>query len=502
MALSHDEQALAFLQLLNDRSKANKGPIKVGGGLYEAILSWMGLPLIIKTDLRQQLVEALCSATNMTLEQLRSEVASRTIKRLEAPEAREAEVISEQRNTVRQKMGEAQEKENELYALLPKEGFFARYNDYTLESEAPLAYHVFCALAGLAATVNRRVFLDMGNHKLYPPFGIFLLGNSGIKKTSAADIIVSLLRESSLTPIYAEKLTPEALIDGMRNGNATGLVYAAEMTVLLSKQKYMESIIPLLTRFMDSPDLWNSGTIMRGKAELRDVAITCLMCSTIDWFVKNTPEALFGGGFIARNVMIMQEYSCRLKPLPAAENMHLRKKLLIDLAQLYELTGQAHLSPEATQLHVDWYTWNKYDHVATSELFETYFARKPAHLLRIALCLHLGTHWNLEICTECWKRARDLLAWVESNFELLSGKMFRSSFGEEQDLVLRVLEHFDGEVQWSRLLRRLSYRMGSQQLRAVVTNLKEQELIDELHTALGHVVKLRKEFKDETTVNR
>lgn len=489
MALSHDEQANAFLSLL----KGRKAQIQVGTDLYEAILMWLGLPLTIKEEKRQMIRQELCAATGQTLEMLQAAIMARTKHReIEAAQVRAEQPQAIQGNGIAQKMRLAQEREDELYDLIPRHGFFDRYTRYTLESEAPLSYHLFCALAGLAATVNRRVYLDMGNHKLYPPFGVFILGNSGIKKTSAADIIVSLLRESALTPIYAEKLTPEALIDGMRGGNATGLVYAPEMTVLISKQKYMESIIPLLTRFMDSPDIWNSGTIMRGKAELRNVAITCVMCSTIDWFVKNTPESLFGGGFIARNVMIMQEYSPRIKPLPPTEDTVLRKQLLLDLAHLYELQGEATLHPETRKLHTDWYTQNKYEHVATSELFETYFARKPAHILRIALCFHLGTHFDLEICPECWKRARDVLTWVESHFDLLSGKMFRSQYGEEQDLVLRAIDRLGGETHYSTLLRRMSYRLSGTQLKAIIYNLKEQELVEEMRTALGHVVKLRK----------
>ena len=483
MALTHDEQALRFLNILRMR----KGPLARGGDFYKAVTMWLGMPLELSNEKRVEIQNEMCAAFSVTLEQLSQDV------KVVAAAAKEADPWEPPESTsVRQKMEDAQRKENELYALLPKDGYFARYAQYTLESEAPLSYHVFCALAGLAATVNRRVFLDMGNHKLYPPFGVFILGNSGIKKTSAADIIVSLLRESALTPIYAEKLTPEALIDGMRGGNATGLVYAPEMTVLISKQKYMESIIPLLTRFMDSPDIWNSGTIMRGKAELRDVAITCIMCSTIDWFTKNTPEALFGGGFIARNVMVMQEYSCRIKALPMEEDKTLRQKLLIDFARLWDLQGQAHLSAEARKMHIDWYTWNKMDHVAGSELFETYFARKPAHLLRIAMCLHLGTHWDLEVCAECWNRSKEILEWIEGHFELLSGKMFKTPYGEDQDLVVRMLERNGYEMTWTKLLRAMGYKMGASQLRMLVYNLKEQGIAEELHTAIGHTIRLRR----------
>lgn len=492
--LNHDEQAQMFVSLLQRRKT---GSIGKNSELFEAILQWLGLPLQIKEAMRQLLCQELCAATGMSLDQLMEEVQRRTNTRLEKQVAEVAEaapVNGAARSTgIETKLELARQREEKLLRILPEKGFFHDYAQFTLESEAPLSYHLYCAVAGVAATVNRRVYMDMGNHKLFPPFGVFLLGSSGIKKTSAGDILISLLRESGLTPIYAEKLTPEALIDGMRGGNATGVVYAPEMTVLISKQKYMESIIPLLTRFMDSPDIWNSGTIMRGKAELRDVGITCLMCTTIDWFMKNTPETLFGGGFIARNIMVMEEYSPRIKPLPPAENHQLRRKLLIDLARMYALEGQAHLSSEAREAHIDWYHDNKMQAAPQTELFETYYSRKPSHLLRIALCLHVGTHFDIEVCEECWLRALRILEFTEEKFQLLGGKMFKSPFGEDQDLILRILEQAGGEITHTQLLRRISYKMGTRSLSVIMANLREMRLVEEFNTAVAHYYKLTKE---------
>lgn len=489
MGLTAEQQYQAFLRILRGR----KGVIGTQSEIFRACLEWLGMPHAeFKPQWQEEILAEMKAATGLSAEQLHAEIKAMQVQRLEREPVGEEPPLVNEGASIRAKMEKAQRRESELLDLLPREGFFRSYVQYTMESEAPLSYHVFSAMAALAATVNRRVHLDMGNHKLYPPFGVFILGPSGVKKTTAADIAISLLRESAITPIYAEKLTPEALIDGMRGGNATGIVYAPEMTVLISKQKYMESIIPLLTRFMDSPDIWNSGTIMRGKAELRDVAITTIMCSTIDWFVKNTPEALFGGGFIARNIMVMEEIGCRIKALPPAEDLPLRQKLLIDLARLHELQGALKLSTEAKQKHIAWYHRNKLEHVASNELFETYYARKPSHILRVAACLHLGTHWDLEVCAECWTRAHKLLEWVEAQFDLLGGKMFRSSYGEDQDLVLRAIEKSGGRVRWSDLLRRLSYRLSGPALKQIIYGLKDQDLVEEERNAMGHTLSLKK----------
>jgi hypothetical protein len=433
-------------------------------------------------------MSVLETKVDMPLAELQALVGSKPEPELE-PENRARSV----REIIEARMRKAAQEEAELQTLLPKEGYFSDYTQYTLDTEAPLAYHVWAAIVGVAAVVNRKVYIDMGKHRLYPPLGVFLLGESGIKKTTCGDILVGLLRELRTLLVYSEKLTPEALLSEMAEGSCTGLVYAPEMTVLLSKQKYMESIIPILTRLMDCPDKLDTGTIMRGKVELHHVGITVLMCSTVDWFTKNTPEAVFGGGFIARNIMVLQDISSREFPLPPPDNTCLRAKLVNTLGALSLIKGTAFLSSDARAAHLSWDYENKRSRIAQNNLFDTYFSRKPAHLLRVALCLHLGTHPSYEICLECWDRARAIMAWTEQYFGLLNSKMFQSEYGNNQELVLRTLQRAGGTMNHNGMLRELGHKLPAAQVKLILSNLQEAGLVRERLTALSHFWELEEE---------
>lgn len=460
--------------------------------VFNAITDWLKLPIDIPPSKRADLCALVCDKFQITQGELRNELlkASPQMAAIE-------DVKREAASNVIDQIALAEREECELRRLLPDTGYFADYTLYTDNSEAPLAYHVFCALAGLAATVNRRIFFDMGTFRVYPPLGVLILGPSGIKKTSAADITVSLVSEMALTNVYAEKLTPEALIEAMKGGNATGLVYSPEMTVLISRQRYMESIIPLLTRFMDSPNVWKSGTIMRGKTELTNVAITCLMCSTLDWFVKNTPETIFGGGFIARNIMILQEASSRIRALPKPSDERLRQKIVVDLAEMHMLQGEMHLTKGAHHAHIEWYEDDKRHRQVEHELLETYYQRKPVHLLRFAMCLHLATHRDMQICVECWERALSILDWTERYLPGLVGKMFKSPWGEDQDNVMRKIRSAGGYITHSDLVRRMQYRMSASQLRNVLSSLKEAMVIREVRNAIEHAYALTETVNED-----
>lgn len=447
------------------------------GELFKAVVDWLKLPIDLPEHAKLDVKRLVSHAFSIDESELRHAVTTAITTN------------NGHKTTSYTKIdftAAAHKAEKDLDLLLPRRGYFRDYCDYTKNSEAPLAYHVYCALAGMVATINRRVYFDMGTIRVYPPLGILILGPSGIKKTSAADIIVGILNEMQLTPVYAEKLTPEAMIDAMKGGNATGLVYSPEMTVLLSKQRYMESIIPLLTRFMDSPDLWRSDTIMRGKGTLTNVAITCLMCSTLDWFIKNTPESIFGGGFIARNIMVLQESSARIIALPEASNQRLRQKIITGLAEMHEFQGQITLTPETWKTHTEWYENDKRTRTVEHDILETYYQRKPSHLLRFAMCLHLAHCRTLVVCEECWHTARRILDWTERFLPSLASRMFKSSWGEEQDLVLRKIRAAGGAIEHSDLIRKMQYRMSAQQTRGILASLKDAGTIKEIRSAIEH----------------
>lgn len=382
---------------------------------------------------------------------------------------------------------EALRLDEELQGILPKRGLLRDYVHYTSRSEAPLAYHVFSFLCGVGAIINRRVWLDMGYYRVFPAIGVIILGPSGIKKTSATDILVKLLSDVGTVRLYSEKLTPEALIDGMK-GDSTGLLYAPEMTVFLNKQKYNEGLIQLITRFMDCPDRWESGTIMRGKSALTNIAISSLMCSTSDWFIRSTPADSFGGGFIARNLLVVQEFSARCEPIPNPGDSSIRARLVQDLAGIHSLEGPMDFGSQALKCYIDWYKGEHQDEKKRPdhEIMSTYHNRKPDHIKRLAISLHLSEHGGLTLCLDCFERALALLDWLEQFIPHLLEQMFRSATGEELELVLRVIRQ-SGVIGHSSLVRKLGYKLDAQRIKGVILSLKEAgQVIEQNDPLFGH----------------
>lgn len=382
--------------------------------------------------------------------------------------------------------------ELDLRRLVPQGGFYDRYLTYTEHSEAPLAYHLFCSLVGIGVTVNRRVWFNMGYYKLFPNLGVILLGPSGIKKTSAANIIIDMLQFLELSKIYSEKLTPEQLVEAMKE-HAQGIIYAPEMAVFLGRQRYMEGIVPLITRFMDCPDVWSSETIGRGKTTLHDVAISSLMCSTADWFINNTDESVVGGGFIARNILVVQEDSPRTEPIPKPGDPKARERLIYEISQTHEIQGEIAFDPQGFSAYTEWYNSHKRTSKnAEHEILATYYQRKPDHAKRVAICLHLAEHGNLSLCLPCFTRAVEILDWIERFIPGLLRQMFKTSSGHSADLVLTAIRNAGGVIDHSELLRRLQHRLNGAELKPIIASLKDSGVIDEHIDKLEHVYYIKR----------
>lgn len=471
------QQLETFRGLIAGRKLDRKSPT------FGAALQWMRTyPGELFPDELKEFRALVCSCWSITEVQLDEALATKPDQEYEPQKG--------YRYTP-QELQRAKDEEAEFDALVPKSGFFRDYIEYTKESEAPILYHFFTGVAGLAATINRRCGFNMGpTGKIYPPLGVMLLGPSGIKKTSSSDIMVNILMDTQVVPIYSEKVTPEALVDGMKKGQAVGLIYAPELSVFLGKQNYMEGIVPLLTRLMDSPDKWTTATISRGEITLTNIALTSLMCSTSDWFVSNTPADMFGGGFIARNLLIHQTISPRIIPIPRARDESLRQEVINKMLDIHVMSGDMFFHPLAMKCYVDFYHLNKLEK-PEHEMLESYHQRKGSHAIRLAMLLHLSTHGDMEICMDCFTRALDILKYTERYLPPLLRGMFRTEAGLETDKVLRVIAGFNAPIPHSTLVRKLQYAMNAAQVKKVVLALKESGDVVETHNKFSHTYEIK-----------
>jgi hypothetical protein len=199
---------------------------------------------------------------------------------------------------------------------------------------------------------------------------------------------------------------------------------------------------------------------------------------------------MFGGGFIARNLIIHQEISPRIIPIPKERDQGGRVKLIHGLTELHSFQGVMHFGPEAAEVYDDFYRRNKMER-PEHDMLEAYHQRKAAHAIRLAMLLHLSVHRDVVICGSCFERSLAILAWTERFMPSLLRQMFKTGVGEDADKVLRVIRSTGGWIAHSALVRKMQYTMNAGQLKGVIGTLKEAGQLEEVHNKISHTYTLK-----------
>lgn len=145
--------------------------------------------------------------------------------------------------------------------------------------ESPRSYLVFSGLAMLGAAYGRSAWLNQEWRKLYPMLNLLLIGPSGIGKTTALEIgmqyLIEPLPDDMRPQIIAGQPSPEKLHADLAT-EPHSIIYAEELASFITKQRYMESMVPYLCLPIHIPVLTTDlRWVPVGDLKVRDEIIGC-----------------------------------------------------------------------------------------------------------------------------------------------------------------------------------------------------------------------------------
>ncbi len=376
---------------------------------------------------------------------------------------------------------EPERKKVDFEEVIPKTGWLGDYIEFTRQTEPPTVYHFFAGAVAMSSALARNVYFRRGTGTVYPNLGVILVGPSGrVRKTTACNIAINLYLAVGGN-VLADKITPESFIEAFRDkSEAIGLIYAPELAVFLGKQKYNEGMIPMLTRLMDNPDIWRSGTIMRGEVELRNVGLTFLGASTLDWIQSAIPKDAFGGGFMSRLIFVVQERTPRVFSEPPPLDEKMRASLWNRLRLMTQIRGEFTRTTEAFEWWDKWYL-QLTDRVADNKHFAGYLARVPEQAWRLAMLLKIAEGaktGELVVEKRHFQQAVAILEWVESLLPGTFDQMTESATGGDQMKIIEQLKRVNGHMPHTELLRKNIRRMNADAFRKCMDSLRQSSLVE------------------------
>lgn len=431
-----------------------------GSPVWTRCLEWLVSDSLktVGPEIHQELLRTVCDTFDVTEQQVYASISG-----VAPMQPRENRIFDDER---------------ELRALLPRNGWFEWYADYTQYTESPLSYHVFSSLVTLGAAIGRKAWLDMGFYRLYPNVCAVLIGPTGrVKKTSAVNIARGIIDKCALAPVMADKPTPEALASALKE-NGQQFIYAPEFSVFFGRQKYNEGLTTLIIRLLDCPDRFTIRTMGRGVEDVENVALSILGGSTLSLLSTGSADAVTSSGFLNRFILVVENDTKRSFPVPSKGEASLETKLLAQANRLKTFVGEFILDPEALAYYRQWYDERKnFLRRTADEITAEVLERTPDHMLRIAMLIHAVQCDSMRICRSCVESSIALLMHVEKRIPQTVGVISQTAARADTEYVKEVLIRLGGSSDHSKLLRRVSHRMDASAFKRHITTLAESGVI-------------------------
>lgn len=356
---------------------------------------------------------------------------------------------------------------------------------YSSGQESPEIFHLWTAFSLLASTIGRKVVLQQGYLSQHPNLYVVLVAASGrLRKSSAMDIGARLFSEAFPDyPLIAERITLENLISTMhattRELDASlCYIHSDEFHTLIGRTKQDASLVSHLTKFYDCPAKSGARTQLRGFEECRNVCVNLLATTTPLWLREALPPNIIGGGFTSRINFIYAETTDRSFPFPEyPEGFEESKaKLLHDIEIISKLEGTMQYAPDAKAWFKKWY--KGYDMPDTCEPVLTgYYGRRHTYVSKLGTLLSLARNDELIIEKNDLLLANSLLNDQEKWLPKVIMMLQTSVVGEANTMIMNMIGRM-GRLEHSDLLRKVSYKIGAQELVVVLDTLRQSRQID------------------------
>jgi hypothetical protein len=338
--------------------------------------------------------------------------------------------------------------------------FIDRFMEYSAHVPSPEKYLLWSGLSVVAGALERKTWIRYNNVQCYPNIFVFLIGAAGLtKKSASSGTAVDLLKSvpgitfmpnhlnqaSAIQQLALANIQKHIAINGVNYANSSAFLYASEAAMTI-RNKY-GSMVELLTDLYDggpngwhTDRAWEKATMVDGRVKIFNPCLNLLACSTPEWLTKIIGENEIRGGFYSRVFFIVQhgksEKEERWEDDPHDHLAGTRAKLVKDLCEINKLIGPMGVTPEAREAHNAFLKVNAtYIEQFHDDLFISFYARKPWHILKVAQILSASRGNTMEVNLSDWEQALDLVTGIEPDMR----QVFVNTKGEEEMRLIKVI---------------------------------------------------------------
>lgn len=340
-----------------------------------------------------------------------------------------------------------------------KKDFFSTYLNYTSDSEVPVSFHRWSAVAGIGAILERNIYVELGNSHIYPNEFSMLIGTAATRKSSAIKLMKRLLRESGYDTIAAEKTSKEKFLLDLAGESDAGSDNILERNIFGSDDN--SSDLRTMAIFPDEANdffgisnmeflsmlgsMWDwhgppySNRIKTGVSVcIPNPTISILSGNTPTGFAAAFPPEIIGQGFFSRLLLIYGESNGRKIAFPKvphpAETLEVTN-FLKEIKSYYY--GKMEYVGDAKSLLTKIYEQAE---PMEDARFDSYSGRRFTHLLKLCLVV-AASKLETGITSDTVIQANTYLSYAESLMPKALGEFGKSRNSDVTHKVLSFIEH-------------------------------------------------------------
>lgn len=172
-------------------------------------------------------------------------------------------------------------------------------------------------------------------------------------------------------------------------------------------------MIALLTDLYDTPNEWQSETVMRGDQRLYDVCLSIMGASTPDWMQTMLPADAFKGGFMSRMFLVgyPENWYKRVSDPPPPDEK-LGNELIERLSALAQFETSINWTTSAKDYFNDWYSSLEDPDPGPRA---AYLERKQDQMLRLAIILQMSWGLTNELTRDAIEKSLEIIGSVEGD---------------------------------------------------------------------------------------
>jgi hypothetical protein len=310
--------------------------------------------------------------------------------------------------------------------------FFTLYAEYCKNTEPPPNFHAWSAISALSALIGKKCSIPQGHFTVFPNLYIVLVGDPGMRKSTAMNIAKRLVRLHGGVPVAAESGSREGLLDDMVKNKVPAMegakdvsywqssAFVTEMQEFLGGKHINGAMIGFLTAIWDEM-IYKERTRKGGEVIIHNPYFTMIGCCTPNWMNEKLREDVITDGFSRRTIFVLEEELGKLNPWPESSPNEIQALALLskEVQRIHDINGKFQLSKEARAIYDAKYMDMRNEALKYSDKVQSYFTSKHILALKVAMCISSGLNSERLIDSEVMKAAFIFLEQSERSLDLV-----------------------------------------------------------------------------------